>query len=161
MGEMHEPGRFPFSVNIIFDRQGRQHIPCPWKILGQAGKDKGGPGMKNSYGYVRVSTREQNESRQMLALGEAQVPAKNIYMDKQSGKDFGQEKAKKMLKVYIEAAKQRGVRFGRPQAPLPDNFGMVSRRWYQGEISGQEAARLCNMPTTSFYRKAGKRGEGG
>ena len=39
--------------------------------------------MGNTYGYVRVSTREQNEDRQMAALNEMQVEEKNIYMDKQ------------------------------------------------------------------------------
>lgn len=45
-------------------------------------------GMGNLYGYIRVSTREQNEDRQVLALREMDVPEKNMYMDKQSGKDF-------------------------------------------------------------------------
>lgn len=40
------------------------------------------------YGYVRVSSRDQNEARQMIALREAGVPDGNIYLDKQSGKDF-------------------------------------------------------------------------
>lgn len=40
------------------------------------------------YGYIRVSTREQNEDRQLIALREIGVPEANIYMDKQSGKDF-------------------------------------------------------------------------
>ncbi len=44
--------------------------------------------MANTYGYVRVSTRDQNEDRQMIALQELNIPVKNIYMDKQSGKDF-------------------------------------------------------------------------
>ena len=44
--------------------------------------------MGNVYGYVRVSTREQNEDRQMVALKEVQVPEENIYIDKQSGKNF-------------------------------------------------------------------------
>lgn len=44
--------------------------------------------MGNVYGYVRVSTREQNEDRQMIALNEVQVPEKNIFIDKQSGSDF-------------------------------------------------------------------------
>ena len=44
--------------------------------------------MGNIYGYLRVSTKEQNEDRQMLALHKVQVPEQNIYMDKQSGKDF-------------------------------------------------------------------------
>ena len=40
------------------------------------------------YGYMRVSSKEQNEDMQRIAIGEAGVPEKNIYMDKQSGKDF-------------------------------------------------------------------------
>jgi len=40
------------------------------------------------YGYIRVSTREQNEDRQLIALKEAGVPEKNIITDKQSGRDF-------------------------------------------------------------------------
>ena len=42
----------------------------------------------NIYGYVRVSSTDQNEDRQMIALREVGVPEKNIFMDKQSGKDF-------------------------------------------------------------------------
>ena len=60
-------------------------------------------------------------------------------------------------KEGIEAAKQRGVRFGRPEEPLPDNFWNVSRQWISKEISGKEAARLCNMSKSSFYRKVGGR----
>ena len=44
--------------------------------------------MCKNYGYVRVSSRDQNEERQMIALGMADVPAENIFIDKQSGKDF-------------------------------------------------------------------------
>lgn len=44
--------------------------------------------MGNQYGYVRVSTREQNEDRQLIALSGVEVPKQNIYVDKQSGKDF-------------------------------------------------------------------------
>ena len=55
----------------------------------------------------------------------------------------------------IEAAKLRGVNFGRPLKPLPENFEEACERWRAGEITGKEAARLCGMPYTSFYRKAG------
>ena len=44
--------------------------------------------MANIYGYIRVSTRDQNEDRQLIALRELKIPEKNIFMDKQSGKDF-------------------------------------------------------------------------
>ena len=44
--------------------------------------------MNNMYGYARVSTKEQKEDRQLLALSEMRLPERNIYVDKQSGKDF-------------------------------------------------------------------------
>ena len=50
------------------------------------------------YGYVRVSTKEQNEQRQMIALREFGIDAKRIYMDKQSGKDFERANYKKLLR---------------------------------------------------------------
>lgn len=50
------------------------------------------------YGYIRVSTREQNKDRQVIALHEVGVPEKNIYMDKQSGKDFNRPQYKKLLR---------------------------------------------------------------
>lgn len=193
--------------------------------------------MKEVYGYVRVSTREQNEDRQMLAMNEVQIPRENIYMDKLSGKDFERPMYRKLLKrlkegtlLYIksidrlgrnyeeileqwriitkdkkadivvldmplldtrrgkdlmgtflsdivlqvlsfvaenergnirqrqregiEAAKLRGVRFGRPPKPLPDNFKQMCERWFLGEISGYRAAELCHMAVPTFYRKA-------
>ena len=58
--------------------------------------------MGNTYGYVRVSTREQNEDRQMAALNEMQVEEKNIYMDKQSGKDFDRPMYHRLLKRLKE-----------------------------------------------------------
>ena len=51
-----------------------------------------------TYGYIRVSTREQNEDRQVIALQEAGVAEENIYMDKQSGKDFDRPNYKKLVK---------------------------------------------------------------
>ena len=53
---------------------------------------------KIKYGYIRVSTREQNEDRQVIALREAEIPEGNIFIDKQSGKDFERPKYKKMLR---------------------------------------------------------------
>ena len=50
------------------------------------------------YGYVRVSTRDQNEDRQLAALGAFHLPASHIYVDKQSGKDFDRPQYKKLLK---------------------------------------------------------------
>ncbi len=192
--------------------------------------------MGTMYGYARVSTREQKEDRQMLALTGQQVPRKNIYMDKQSGKDFERPMYKRMLKrmkeddlLYIksidrlgrnyeeileqwrvltrekkvdivvldmplldtrrgkdlmgtflsdivlqvlsfvaenerknirqrqqegiEAARLRGVQFGRPQKPLPDNFVKICGMWLSGELSQRQAAKLCKMPLSSFNRR--------
>ena len=50
------------------------------------------------YGYVRVSTKEQNEDRQLLALLECGVPKENILIDKQSGKDFNRPKYRHLMK---------------------------------------------------------------
>lgn len=53
--------------------------------------------MSNIFGYMRVSTREQNEDRQRLAMREFGVPEKNLYLDKQSGKDFERPAYRKLL----------------------------------------------------------------
>lgn len=50
------------------------------------------------YGYIRVSTREQNEDRQLIALKEVGVLEKNIFTDKQSGKDFNRPQYKKLVR---------------------------------------------------------------
>lgn len=52
----------------------------------------------NTYGYARVSATDQNEERQMIALAEAGVDKKNVYMDKQSGKDFDRPQYKRLVK---------------------------------------------------------------
>lgn len=70
--------------------------------------------MSNIYGYVRVSTKEQNEVRQVLALGEVGVTDR-VYIDKQSGKDFDRPQYKKLLKklqkddlLYIKSIDRLG-----------------------------------------------------
>lgn len=50
------------------------------------------------YGYIRVSSRDQNEDRQLVAMKDAGVPEENIFIDKQSGKDFNRPKYKCMLR---------------------------------------------------------------
>lgn len=52
----------------------------------------------NIYGYVRVSTKDQNENRQLIALQAFPVSEKNIYMDKLSGKDFNRPQYRRLLK---------------------------------------------------------------
>ena len=54
--------------------------------------------MANIYGYVRVSSIDQNEDRQLIVMEENNVPDGNIYIDKQSGKDFERPQHKKLVK---------------------------------------------------------------
>lgn len=189
------------------------------------------------YGYVRVSAKDQNEDRQIIAMREVGVSEKNIYMDKQSGKDFKRKQYKRLVRkmkkddlLYIKsidrlgrnyeeiikqwryltkekridiivldmplldtrrgkdlmgtflsdivlqvlsfvaenersnirqrqaegiaAAKARGVKFGQPPKPLPENFHTIYQRWRNGKITGTKAAEECNMPITTFRYKA-------
>ena len=189
------------------------------------------------YGYIRVSSCDQKETRQSDALKEAGVDEKHIYIDKQSGKDFNRPEYKKLLKKIkkddllviksidrlgrnyeeillqwrvltkeigidivvldmplldtrrgkdlmgtflsdivlqvlsfvaenerqnirqrqaegIAAAKARGVRFGRPPKPLPENFPCIYRYWKSGNLTGTEAAKQCGMPLSTFRYKA-------
>jgi DNA invertase Pin-like site-specific DNA recombinase len=193
--------------------------------------------LSNIYGYIRVSTKEQNEDRQLIALREMSVPEKNIYMDKQSGKDFNRPQYKKLVKklkpgdlLYIKsidrlgrnyeeiqnqwrlltkdkgidivvldmplldtrrgkdlmgtflsdivlqvlsfvaenersnirqrqaegiaAAKAKGIRFGRPPLPLPENFHENYQKWKSGEITCTTAAKACGLPLSTFRDKA-------
>ncbi len=195
--------------------------------------------MRRVYGYVRVSSKEQNEERQLIALQKMLVPKNNIYVDKQSGKDFKRPMYKRMLRkikrddlLYVKsidrlgrnyaeileqwriltkergidivvldmplldtrrgkdlmgtflsdvvlqvlsfvaenertnirqrqaegiaAAKARGIKFGRPPLPLPDNFYEIHREWRMKKISLKEAAKACDMPVGTFYGKARK-----
>ena len=54
--------------------------------------------MGNIFGYIRVSSRDQNEDRQLIALKELAIPEKNIFIDKQSGKDFKRPQYRKMIR---------------------------------------------------------------
>lgn len=67
------------------------------------------------YAYIRVSTKEQNEDRQILAINELKIEEKNIFIDKQSGKDFDRPQYKKMVKklkkddlLYIKSIDRLG-----------------------------------------------------
>ena len=51
-----------------------------------------------TYGYIRVSTRDQNEDRQLAALAAFEIPEKNLFTDKQSGKDFNRPAYQRLMK---------------------------------------------------------------
>lgn len=204
-----------------------------------AGAVHGKRGITMEYGYIRVSSKEQNEARQLDALHKQGIEDKNIYMDKQSGKDFNRPKYKILYRklkkgdvLYIKsidrmgrnydeiiqewrritrfreadivvldmplldtrrgkdlmgtflsdivlqvlsfvaenertnirqrqaegiaAAKARGVKFGRPSIPLPENFDQMRRDWRAGCITIEEAASACGMCVKTFYSKVVK-----
>ena len=189
------------------------------------------------YGYARVSTKEQNELRQLIALRVFGLTDRAIFVDKQSGKDFERPQYRRLVRrlrrddlLYVKSidrlgrnyseileqwrmltkekgvdiavldmplldtrrgkdlmgtflsdivlqvlsfvaenerdnirqrqaegiasAKARGVRFGRPPLPLPDNFHMLHQAWRGQKITLRQAARACGMPTGTFYSKA-------
>ena len=193
----------------------------------------------NIYGYIRVSSRDQNEDRQLMAFAVLRIPEKNIYLDKQSGKDFERPQYRKMVRklkkddlLYIKsidrlgrnyaeileqwrlltkekgidivvldmplldtrrgkdlmgtflsdivlqvlsfvaenersnirqrqaegiaAAKAKGVKFGRPPKPLPENFHNLYQKWKSGKITGTAAAKACGMPLSTFRYRAKK-----
>ena len=67
------------------------------------------------YGYIRVSSKDQNEDRQRIAMQEVGVPDGSIIMDKQSGKDFNRPQYKKLLRklkkddlLYIKSIDRLG-----------------------------------------------------
>ena len=73
----------------------------------------------NIYGYIRVSTREQNEDRQLLAMRELAILERNIFTDKQSGKDFERPQYKRLVKklrpddlLYIKSIDRLGRSYG-------------------------------------------------
>ena len=188
------------------------------------------------YGYIRVSSTDQNEDRQKLAMAQVAVPEKDIYMDKQSGKDFERPQYKRLVKklrpgdlLYIlsidrlgrnyeeilnqwriitkekqadivvldmplldtrqtgrnltgtfvadlvlqilsyvaqterenirqrqmegiAATKLRGVQFGRPRKPMPENFFDLKERWERKEISSRQAAKELHIAQDTFLR---------
>ena len=189
------------------------------------------------YGYIRVSTKEQNPERQFLAIQGRGIPRKYIYLDKMSGRDFQRTEYQKLMRKLkkgdllviksidrlgrnygeileqwriltkekkidivvldmplldtrrgkdlmgtflsdivlqvlsfvaenerttirqrqregIAAAKARGVRFGRPPRPLPENYHSAYQRWKAGTITGTAAAKECGMPLSTFRYRA-------
>lgn len=81
--------------------------------------------MKNFYGYMRVSTKEQNEDRQRIKLQEAGIDAENLFLDKQSGKDFERKNYQKLLSVLNE----KSVLFVTSLDRLGRNYKDIIRQW--------------------------------
>lgn len=83
--------------------------------------------MSNKYGYVRVSTREQNEGRQVVAMKEVLIPTTNIYIDKQSGKDFERKYYKKLLNKLQEG----DILYIKSIDRLGRNYEEILEQWKQ------------------------------
>ena len=81
--------------------------------------------MKNFYGYMRVSTKEQNEDRQRIKLQEAGIETENLFLDKQSGKDFERKNYQKLLSVLDE----KSVLFVTSLDRLGRNYKDIIRQW--------------------------------
>ena len=89
---------------------------------------------KRIYGYMRVSSKEQNGDIQRMALLEYGIPENNIYIDKQSGKDFERSEYKKMLKkldedsvLYIKSID----RLGRNYTELNEQWWIITKEKMQ------------------------------
>ena len=94
------------------------------------------------YGYIRVSTREQNEQRQLIALQEFGVANNQIYMDKQSGKDFNRPHYKRLiqkLKVGDTLVVKSIDRLGR-------NYDEILEQWRIITKEKQVAIVVLDMP---------------
>ena len=172
--------------------------------------------MSKQYGYIRVSTKDQNEERQLVAMKGLDVKLDKIFMDKQSGKDFQRPQYRKMVRKLkkddllfiksidrlgrnyteileqwriltkekgidivvlemplldtfvaenersnikqrqaegIAAAKARGVRFGRPEIQLPDNFMQLVSEWENKAIRLSYVLEVCQISKATFYRR--------
>lgn len=79
----------------------------------------------NIYGYIRVSSRDQNEDRQLIALREIGVQGRNIYLDKQSGKDFNRPQYKKMLRKL----KRDDLLYVKSIDRLGRNYDEILQQW--------------------------------
>lgn len=86
--------------------------------------------MANIYGYIRVSSRDQNEDRQRLAFQELAIPTKNVFIDKQSGKDFDRPAYKRMVRrmkkddlLYIKSID----RLGRNYAEILEQWRILTK----------------------------------
>ena len=103
-----------------------------------------------NYGYIRVSTREQNEERQLIALSACDIPKENLFMDKQSGKDFNRPAYQRL----IEKLKPGDLLIVKSIDRLGRNYDEILEQWRI--ITKQIGAdiRVLDMPLldTSIHR---------
>lgn len=95
-----------------------------------------------SYGYIRVSSKDQREDRQVIAMREAGVPEKNIYMDKQSGKDFERKGYQRMVKKL----KPDDTLFVKSIDRLGRNYDEILEQWRIITKEKRAAIVVLDMP---------------
>lgn len=81
--------------------------------------------MANIYGYIRVSSRDQNAERQMISMKELSIPDKNIFVDKQSGKDFRRPQYRKLLQTL----KKDDLLYVKSIDRLGRNYTEIQNQW--------------------------------
>jgi len=77
------------------------------------------------YGYIRVSSADQNEDRQLLAMKELNIPPQNLFVDKQSGKDFERVE----YKGLVEELKQGDLLYIKSIDRLGRNYEEIQNQW--------------------------------
>ena len=95
-----------------------------------------------TYGYVRVSSRDQNEARQLVAMKEFGVPDDNIFMDKQSGKDFNRPSYTRLMKKL----KPGDVLVVKSIDRLGRNYDEILEQWRIITKEKQAAIVVLDMP---------------
>lgn len=85
--------------------------------------------MSSVFGYIRVSSRDQNEERQLVAMRDKDIPEKNLYIDKLSGKDFNRPSSGAM--ETVNQGKEGGYLCDRYAAS-----GYTKRKRSDGHVSG-------------------------
>ena len=103
-----------------------------------------------TYGYIRVSTREQNEDRQLIALSAFDIPEKNLFLDKQSGKDFNRPAYRRMIKKL----KPGDLLIIKSIDRLGRNYEEILEQWRVITKEKRADIRVLDMPLldTSVHR---------
>ena len=102
------------------------------------------------YGYIRVSTKEQNEDRQLIAMNQANVPPENIFMDKQSGKDFNRPNYKKLLRKL----KRDDLLYIKSIDRLGRNYEEIQQQWRL--ITKDKGVDICVIDMPLLDTRRGK-----
>lgn len=95
-----------------------------------------------NYGYARVSTREQNEERQLVALKRFGIDERHIYVDKQSGKDFNRKNYRKLLRMM----KEEDTLVIKSIDRLGRNYDEILEQWRKITKEKKAAIVVLDMP---------------